>query len=129
MEPVTAGRPSPERNPLRRLLILQPGPPRLAFALRVFIEGQGHLQSGQWRAQFVTGVGQQDLGALHQLLDARRLFLQALRHRLQAGVNRGEPVKPLKLFLQSNNYLSAVFVALAVDSVLDLPTLLSLYGP
>jgi len=52
-----------------------------------------------------------------------------LAHRLQAGVNRGEPVKPLKLFLQSNNYLSAVFVALAVDSVLDLPTLLSLYGP
>ncbi|MCV7193661.1 heme o synthase [Mycolicibacterium brumae] len=51
-----------------------------------------------------------------------------LAHKLQAGVRRGEPVKPLKLFLQSNNYLSAVFVALAVDSALDLPTLLSLYA-
>jgi protoheme IX farnesyltransferase len=46
-----------------------------------------------------------------------------LAHRLQAGVGRGEAVKPLKLFLQSNNYLSAVFCALAVDSVLGLPTL------
>jgi protoheme IX farnesyltransferase len=46
-----------------------------------------------------------------------------LAHRLQAGVRRGEAVKPLKLFLQSNNYLAAVFCALAVDSVLGLPTL------
>ncbi|BBY97161.1 protoheme IX farnesyltransferase [Mycolicibacterium fallax] len=51
-----------------------------------------------------------------------------LAHQLQAGVRRGEPVKPLRLFLQSNNYLAAVFVALAVDSALDLPTLLSLYA-
>jgi protoheme IX farnesyltransferase len=48
-----------------------------------------------------------------------------LAHRLHAGVCRGEAVKPLKLFLQSNNYLSAVFCALAVDSVLGLPTLFS----
>ena len=48
-----------------------------------------------------------------------------LAHRLHAGVCRGEAVKPLKLFLQSNNYLSAVFCALAVDSVIGLPTLLS----
>ena len=47
-----------------------------------------------------------------------------LAHRLHAGVRRGEAVKPLKLFLQSNNYLAAVFCALAVDSVLGLPTLL-----
>ena len=46
-----------------------------------------------------------------------------LAHRLQAGVRRGEAVKPLKLFLQSNNYLAAVFCALAVDSVLGLPML------
>ncbi len=44
-----------------------------------------------------------------------------LAHRLHAGVGRGEAVKPLRLFLQSNNYLAAVFVALAVDSVLALP--------
>ncbi len=49
----------------------------------------------------------------------------AMAHQLYAGVRRGEPVKPLRLFLQSNNYLAVVFCALAVDSALDLPTLLS----
>jgi protoheme IX farnesyltransferase len=46
-----------------------------------------------------------------------------MAHKLNAGVRRGNPVKPLRLFLQSNNYLSAVFVALAVDSAIGLPTL------
>ena len=46
-----------------------------------------------------------------------------LAHRLHAGVLRGEAVKPLKLFLHSNNYLAAVFCALAVDSVIPLPML------
>ena len=49
----------------------------------------------------------------------------AMAHQLYAGVRRGEPVKPLRLFLQSNNYLAIVFCALAIDSALDLPTLLS----
>jgi heme o synthase len=48
----------------------------------------------------------------------------AMAHQLYAGVRRGEPVKPLRLFLQSNNYLAVVFCALAIDSALDLPTLL-----
>ena len=48
----------------------------------------------------------------------------AMAHQLHAGVRRGEPVKPLRLFLQSNNYLAVVFCALAIDSALDLPTLL-----
>ena len=39
------------------------------------------------------------------------------------GVRRGEPVKPLKLFLQSNNYLAVVFCALAIDSAFSLPTI------
>jgi protoheme IX farnesyltransferase len=47
-----------------------------------------------------------------------------MAHQLHAGVRRGEPVKPLRLFLQSNNYLAVVFCALAVDSALALPTLL-----
>jgi heme o synthase len=47
-----------------------------------------------------------------------------MAHQLYAGVRRGEPVKPLRLFLQSNNYLAVVFCALAVDSALGLPTLL-----
>jgi heme o synthase len=46
-----------------------------------------------------------------------------MAHQLYAGVRRGEPVKPLRLFLQSNNYLAAVFCALAVDSAISLPTL------
>jgi protoheme IX farnesyltransferase len=48
----------------------------------------------------------------------------AMAHQLYAGVRRGEPVKPLRLFLQSNNYLAVVFCALALDSVVALPTLL-----
>ncbi|QUR67281.1 heme o synthase [Mycobacterium spongiae] len=47
-----------------------------------------------------------------------------MAHQLYAGVRAGEPVKPLRLFLQSNNYLAVVFCALAVDSVIALPTLL-----
>ena len=46
-----------------------------------------------------------------------------LAHKLHAGVGRGEAVKPLRLFLHSNNYLAAVFCALAVDSVIPLPQL------
>ncbi|BBZ75722.1 protoheme IX farnesyltransferase [Mycolicibacterium anyangense] len=49
-----------------------------------------------------------------------------MAHQLHAGVRRGNPVKPLRLFLQSNNYLALVFVALAVDSALDLPTVAQL---
>jgi heme o synthase len=48
-----------------------------------------------------------------------------MAHQLNAGVRRGEPVKPLRLFLQSNNYLAVVFCALAIDSALALPTLFS----
>jgi protoheme IX farnesyltransferase len=51
------------------------------------------------------------------------VWFLALAHRLHAGVRRGEAVKPLKLFLQSNNYLAAVFCALAVDSAIGLQTL------
>ncbi|WP_370464800.1 heme o synthase [Mycolicibacterium sp. P1-18] len=47
-----------------------------------------------------------------------------MAHQLYAGVKRGEAVKPLRLFLQSNNYLAVVFCALAVDSALALPKLL-----
>jgi heme o synthase len=47
-----------------------------------------------------------------------------MAHQLYAGVRRGEPVQPLRLFLQSNNYLAVVFCALALDSAMALPTLL-----
>ncbi|OBG25522.1 heme o synthase [Mycobacterium sp. E3198] len=52
------------------------------------------------------------------------VWLLATAHRLYARAHNGEPVQPLRLFRRSNNYLSAVFLALAVDSALGLPTLL-----
>jgi protoheme IX farnesyltransferase len=49
------------------------------------------------------------------------IWFLVLAQKLYSGVRRGEPVKPLRLFLQSNNYLAVVFLARAVDSVLALP--------
>jgi protoheme IX farnesyltransferase len=51
-------------------------------------------------------------------------WLLAMAYQLQARVRRGESAQPLTLFQRSNNYLSAVFCALAVDSALALPMLL-----
>lgn len=45
-----------------------------------------------------------------------------MAHRLEAGVRRGVEVKPLKLFILSNNYLAGVFVALSIDAVLGIQT-------
>jgi protoheme IX farnesyltransferase len=53
---------------------------------------------------------------------AAGVWFLAMAHQLYAGVRRGEAVKPLRLFLQSNNYLAVVFCALALDSALALPT-------
>jgi protoheme IX farnesyltransferase len=53
------------------------------------------------------------------------LWLLVMAHQLYARVRRDDPVEPLRLFQRSNNYLSAVFCALAVDSALALPTLLA----
>jgi protoheme IX farnesyltransferase len=51
------------------------------------------------------------------------VWFLAMAHQLYAGVRAGEPIKPLRLFLQSNNYLAVVFCALAVDSAIALPHL------
>ena len=51
------------------------------------------------------------------------LWFLIMAHQLYAGVRRGVPVRPQRLFLQSHNYLAAVFCALAGDSALALPTL------
>lgn len=48
-------------------------------------------------------------------------------HQLYRSVRGGAAVKPLKLFLQSNNYLALVCLGLAVDSVLDLRTIASFF--
>jgi protoheme IX farnesyltransferase len=47
-----------------------------------------------------------------------------MAHQLYTRVRRNEPIEPLRLFRQSNNYLTVVFCALAVDSGFALPTLL-----
>lgn len=59
---------------------------------------------------------------------AAGVWFLALAHKLYAGVRQGEQVKPLRLFLQSNNYLAAVFCGLAVDSVLGWSTVAELLG-
>lgn len=43
--------------------------------------------------------------------------------RMHNDVSRGAQVKPLKLFILSNNYLAVLFLALSVDAVLGWPTL------
>ena len=44
--------------------------------------------------------------------------------RLHNQVKAGHEVKPMKLFILSNNYLAALFLGLSIDAVLGLPTLL-----
>ena len=46
-----------------------------------------------------------------------------MAHRLHAATRAGAQTKPMKLFHLSNTYLSLLFVGIAVDSVLSLPTL------
>ncbi|NLG56245.1 MAG: protoheme IX farnesyltransferase [Rhodococcus sp.] len=57
---------------------------------------------------------------------AAGLWFLIMATQLYRSVRGGAAVKPLRLFLQSNNYLAIVFVGLAVDSVLGLETVLNL---
>ncbi|NMO00476.1 protoheme IX farnesyltransferase [Gordonia sp. TBRC 11910] len=43
-------------------------------------------------------------------------------HKLYRDTKRGEEVAPLKVFLQSNEYLAILFCGLAIDAVVNLPT-------
>jgi len=43
--------------------------------------------------------------------------------RLHNGITAGADVKPLKLFILSNNYLAALFLGLSVDAVIGWPSL------
>jgi protoheme IX farnesyltransferase len=54
------------------------------------------------------------------LVGAAWLLIAA--HQLYGRVKRGEPVEPARLFQRSNIYLTVVFCALVVDSVLAPPT-------
>ncbi|WP_318532939.1 heme o synthase [Corynebacterium maris] len=48
--------------------------------------------------------------------------------KLHIGVTKGEEVKPLKLFILSNNYLAILFIALSVDAVIGMPTISDYLG-
>ncbi|WP_425394216.1 heme o synthase [Corynebacterium crudilactis] len=48
--------------------------------------------------------------------------------KLHLGIKNGGKVKPLKLFILSNNYLAVLFVALSVDAVLGLETIGEMLG-
>ena len=52
------------------------------------------------------------------------VWLLVMAYRLDARVCRGEPAESMRLFKRSNTYLTVVSCAIAVDSVLALPTLL-----
>ena len=45
-----------------------------------------------------------------------------MAHRLHRAVRRGEPARPMRLFHLSNSYLAGLFVLIAVDAALSLPT-------
>ena len=55
------------------------------------------------------------------------VWFLAMAVQLFLGVRKGAEIKPLKLFLQSNNYLSIVFCGLAIDSILGWTTMGSLF--
>ena len=59
-------------------------------------DGAGHAGAGPWPPAGCTPSVAVLAGA----------WFLTMAHQLYAGVRRGEPVKPLRLFLQSNNYLA-----------------------
>ena len=54
------------------------------------------------------------------------LWFLVMAIRLYRGVANGGEVKPLKLFILSNNYLALLFVGLSIDAVMGLETLAQL---
>lgn len=55
-------------------------------------------------------------------------FFLIMAVRLHRGVAAGEEVKPLKLFILSNNYLAILFLALSVDAVVGWTPLGATWG-
>lgn len=47
------------------------------------------------------------------------IFLLIEAHRLDGRARRGEPIKPMRLFHWSTTYLTLVFVAVAIDAVIQ----------
>lgn len=70
-----------------------------------------------WTLLLVPATGWLYLGSA--LLTGGWFLVSA--HRLWAAVRRGDKGSPMRLFHLSNSYLTALFVALAVDSAFGLP--------
>jgi protoheme IX farnesyltransferase len=82
-----------------------------------------------WLTVFATlllTLGSGRLFGAVALLTAAWLLMTV--YQLHARVRRGEPVEPARLFQRFSYYLAAVFLALAVDSALALPTVLGPMG-
>jgi heme o synthase len=52
------------------------------------------------------------------------LYFVVMAHKLHAGVKAGRDVSPMKLFHLSNIYLCGLFLAIAIDAAIALPTVL-----
>ena len=50
-----------------------------------------------------------------------------MAQRLHTDIKNGVDVKPLKLFILSNNYLAVLFLGLSFDAVLGFSTLAELF--
>ena len=48
-------------------------------------------------------------------------------HKLYRETRAGAEVAPLKIFLQSNEYLAILFCGLAIDAVVNLPLITSYF--
>ncbi|TXG91108.1 protoheme IX farnesyltransferase [Rhodococcus rhodnii] len=83
-----------------------------------------HIMIYTWATVLTTFALIPAAGALYAVVAVLAgLWFIVMATQLYRSVRGGAPVKPLRLFLQSNNYLAIVFVGLAVDSVLGLTTI------
>ncbi|AZA11478.1 heme o synthase [Corynebacterium gerontici] len=81
-----------------------------------------------WATVLVTFLLIPAAGWLYALVAvASGVWFLVVAHKLHHGVQHGTPVRPLRLFILSNNYLSLLFVGLSLDAVLGLHQLTSMF--
>lgn len=86
-----------------------------------------HIVLYAWATVITTFALTPGSGVIYAVVAlAAGVWFLVVAHRLYAGVRGGTPVKPLKLFILSNEYLALVFCGLAVDSVVGWDTLTQL---
>ncbi|RRQ28796.1 protoheme IX farnesyltransferase [Rhodococcus sp. Eu-32] len=88
-----------------------------------------HIVIYAWATVLATFALAPGSGVIYAVVAlAAGVWFLVVAHRLYAGVRGGTPVKPLKLFILSNEYLALVFCGLAVDSVIGWDTLAQLFS-